>query len=351
MTAPPGVVLTVPFENPRRWWPDLSSRGRVSAGPGQGTHHDALLHAVDFALPSGTPVLAAASGQVVAVEDGFPDNGALERHRCYEANYVAVWHAPQTFSRYYHLQQGSVCVRPGQSVARGQQLASSGHSGYSSGPHLHFDVVPFLPRCMASIHAVPPDNQPSPPMDLPLPHMACCPAAFSAFLQPGSVGTPRPFTVVDGPPEAGSIEPGCVAVVRRGSGTFACIVQACEAAGAAAAVVVNGSEEPAPLFSMFGMVHQAAIPAVMVAAGAGRWLSANPDARLVIGGSARFTSSRPLALLRSHIRHARAQLCRRRPRPAARSTTRPPPARARRTLPAPLPSSCGGWPRTSTRFA
>ncbi|KAG5186676.1 hypothetical protein JKP88DRAFT_353910 [Tribonema minus] len=51
-------------------------------------------------------------------------------------------------ARYYHLAAGSACVWVGQRVEAGDIIARSGNTGYSSTPHLHFDVVDLLPeRC------------------------------------------------------------------------------------------------------------------------------------------------------------------------------------------------------------
>ncbi|HSG66493.1 MAG TPA: M23 family metallopeptidase, partial [Gammaproteobacteria bacterium] len=41
---------------------------------------------------------------------------------------------------YAHLQWDSIRVEPGQRVARGELLARSGNTGFSTGPHLHFVV-------------------------------------------------------------------------------------------------------------------------------------------------------------------------------------------------------------------
>ena len=55
-------------------------------------------------------------------------------------NFVAIEHRDGTFATYYHLKKDGVLVRIGESVDRGDQLGYSGNTGYSSGPHLHFQV-------------------------------------------------------------------------------------------------------------------------------------------------------------------------------------------------------------------
>src|SRR5690606_16039404 len=56
------------------------------------------------------------------------------------ANVVRVLHDDGTMSLYGHLNWNSIRVRPGQRVARGEYLADSGNTGFSTGPHLHFVV-------------------------------------------------------------------------------------------------------------------------------------------------------------------------------------------------------------------
>lgn len=132
---------------------------------GSGSHATAEhRHAVDFAAPVGTPVLAARDGVVMQVESRFADNtasyssssdniasnsiaspatlpashdtdGIVER-----ANSVRVLHDDGSMALYAHLQRGGVRVLPGQRVRRGQVIALSGNSGFSLGPHLHFAV-------------------------------------------------------------------------------------------------------------------------------------------------------------------------------------------------------------------
>lgn len=99
-------------------------------------------HAVDFAMPEGTPVVAARGGRVLAVEwrHGGEDEDA-EVPFSDHGNTVLVRHADGTRGRYSHLRHRGVAVKPGQVVAEGEVIGYSGTTGYSSGPHLHFGVV------------------------------------------------------------------------------------------------------------------------------------------------------------------------------------------------------------------
>jgi murein DD-endopeptidase MepM/ murein hydrolase activator NlpD len=98
--------------------------------------------ALDFDLPLGTPVHAARAGQVVRVKEDSQTGGPDEKLGP-QANQVWVLHADGTIARYMHLQHQGADVELGQRVAAGDLLGRSGDTGYSRGPHLHFDV--FVP--------------------------------------------------------------------------------------------------------------------------------------------------------------------------------------------------------------
>jgi murein DD-endopeptidase MepM/ murein hydrolase activator NlpD len=90
-------------------------------------------------MPEGTKVYSAREGTVRATEDRF-DLSCWSDDCGRYANFVEILHADGTVGRYFHLQQGSVLVRPGQRVARGEAIARSGDTGYATVPHLHFGV-------------------------------------------------------------------------------------------------------------------------------------------------------------------------------------------------------------------
>ena len=103
------------------------------------SHHGAERFTLDFGMPVGTPVHAARDGVVVLVEDSHAVGCA--REECGRlANFVVVLHSDGTTGEYFHLERGSVALRVGDRVARGQPLARSGNTGYSTAPHLHFGV-------------------------------------------------------------------------------------------------------------------------------------------------------------------------------------------------------------------
>ena len=107
------------------------------------SHVGAEQFTLDFGMPVGTPVHAARDGVVVLFEDSH-DGGCLREECSRLANFVVVLHADGTTGEYFHLERGSVSVALGDRVQRGQLLALSGNTGYSSAPHLHFGVYRTL---------------------------------------------------------------------------------------------------------------------------------------------------------------------------------------------------------------
>ncbi|RLP95613.1 M23 family metallopeptidase [Micromonospora sp. BL4] len=87
------------------------------------------LHAgIDLALPSGTPIHAAAAGTVVQAGDAADGYG----------NSVFVDHGNGYLTHYAH--QSRIAVTVGQKVKAGQVIGYEGATGDATGPHLHFEV-------------------------------------------------------------------------------------------------------------------------------------------------------------------------------------------------------------------
>ena len=115
---------------------------KVSQGFHGSTHADSLSHAYDFTCPSGTPVYAARRGTVIDYATHFRNTpSVLDRQR---ANFVVVRHEDDTYARYFHLKKA--LARVGDRVDRSTIVGLSGNSGFSTGPHLHFDVVDVYPK-------------------------------------------------------------------------------------------------------------------------------------------------------------------------------------------------------------
>lgn len=98
-------------------------------------------HAVDMGMPIGTDVFAARSGIVFDVASNNFRGGLDPQRDSKAANVIRILHDDGTYAIYAHLNWNSIRVRPGDRVRRGEYIADSGNTGFSSGPHLHFAVV------------------------------------------------------------------------------------------------------------------------------------------------------------------------------------------------------------------
>ncbi|WP_373003298.1 peptidoglycan DD-metalloendopeptidase family protein [Sulfurimonas sp.] len=106
---------------------------------GSSTHKGASSYAVDFIMDVGTKVYAARGGRVVDIKEDSDKVGYSESFAKY-GNFVTIEHDDATFATYYHLKKFGAYVKVGESVNRGDLIGYSGNTGYSSGPHLHFQV-------------------------------------------------------------------------------------------------------------------------------------------------------------------------------------------------------------------
>jgi murein DD-endopeptidase MepM/ murein hydrolase activator NlpD len=104
-------------------WP---TRGTLTSG--YGWRWGRMHRGIDIGAPTGTPVVAAAAGEVVF--SGWNSGGY--------GNMVDIRHADGSVTRYAH--NSRLLVRVGQQVDQGQTISEVGSTGYSTGPHLHFEV-------------------------------------------------------------------------------------------------------------------------------------------------------------------------------------------------------------------
>lgn len=84
---------------------------------------------IDIANGIGTPIVAAQSGTVI---DAGPASGF--------GNWVRIKHSDGTVTVYGHM--STIDVTVGQQVQAGQKIAGIGNEGFSTGPHVHFEVYP-----------------------------------------------------------------------------------------------------------------------------------------------------------------------------------------------------------------
>ena len=127
-------VYRLPFESGNRFEVTQSYQGPHSHNQGSESEF-----AIDFKMPLGTRICAAREGVVIAIRDDSTVGGADKNlERC--ANFVIVRHSDGTYANYVHLNPHSVVVKLGQKVQAGTALAQSGETGWTTTPHLHFDV-------------------------------------------------------------------------------------------------------------------------------------------------------------------------------------------------------------------
>jgi murein DD-endopeptidase MepM/ murein hydrolase activator NlpD len=101
--------------------------GPITSGFCEVRSYEACHPGIDIAVPTGTPIHAAAAGRV-AIAGWVGGYG----------NYTCIQHSASLSSCYGH--QSSIQVSVGQQVSQGQVIGLSGSTGNSTGPHVHFEV-------------------------------------------------------------------------------------------------------------------------------------------------------------------------------------------------------------------
>lgn len=126
-----------PLSSPEQYLPNSPQKFNGYIWPaegvftsGYGMRWGRMHRGIDIAAPIGTPIVAAAPGEVVVA--GWSRGGY--------GNLVKVKHPDGSLTLYAH--NNKILVRKGQEVTQGQQIAEMGSTGRSTGPHLHFEIHP-----------------------------------------------------------------------------------------------------------------------------------------------------------------------------------------------------------------
>lgn len=110
---------------------------------------------IDYAAPTGTPILAAGDGRVITAA----------RNK-YNGNYLFIQHGEQYKTKYLHLSAFARGVKAGARVRQGQVIGYVGATGMVTGPHLHYeflvDGVHRNPRTVTLPNAAPIESQSRP---------------------------------------------------------------------------------------------------------------------------------------------------------------------------------------------
>lgn len=124
-------------------WPQKVFFGKLRYFVSQGcdeafSHNGNRANATDFSMPEGAHVAAARGGVVFEVEEHF-DKGGEDEALVDAANVVQILHEDGSISMYAHLQKDGALVDEGDHVIAGDVIGLAGNTGFSTGPHLHFE--------------------------------------------------------------------------------------------------------------------------------------------------------------------------------------------------------------------
>jgi murein DD-endopeptidase MepM/ murein hydrolase activator NlpD len=129
-------IYTIPYQEGEQY-------GIGQAYGGKFSHYvKGKTHAIDFTMEEGTPVCAAREGLVIFIKDNSNKHGKTIKYQEY-GNYITIYHKDGTMANYFHLKKNGSKVKVGDKVKAGEVIALSGNTGWSSGPHLHFQVFSF----------------------------------------------------------------------------------------------------------------------------------------------------------------------------------------------------------------
>jgi len=130
----PDFVYRLPFQKGERHRISQTCFGSVSHQKGSEAEY-----AVDFSMEEGSFVCAAREGRVIALRDDSHEGGPSDKFKQCD-NFIIIRHADGGYGRYSHLRYKGVLVKLGSVVQSGTIIGLSGNTGFSSGPHLHFEV-------------------------------------------------------------------------------------------------------------------------------------------------------------------------------------------------------------------
>ena len=94
---------------------------------------------LDFKMKKGSKICAAREGVVIEAR-ADSDKGGLKEENLADGNYIIIRHEDGSIANYWHLDKDGVFVTVGSYVTKGQLIGSSGNTGYTAFPHLHFQV-------------------------------------------------------------------------------------------------------------------------------------------------------------------------------------------------------------------
>ena len=136
-----------PLSSPEEYLPNFfngyiwPAQGTFTSG--YGWRWGRMHRGIDIAAPIGTPIFAAATGEVIFA--GWNSGGY--------GNLVKLKHSDGSVTLYAH--NNKILVHQGQKIKQGQQIAEMGSTGFSTGPHLHFEIRPNGTKAIDPIALLP----------------------------------------------------------------------------------------------------------------------------------------------------------------------------------------------------
>lgn len=135
---------------PKFFLPWATGESRIISQGNDGAYSHVDRFAWDFPMPTGTPILAVAAGRVIDVRQNSAADARLTLEVGAPANFVSIDHGGGSTGLYAHLDTFAALVIPGQLVARGQVIGYAGNTGFSTAPHLHYEVFDIHGRSAPS---------------------------------------------------------------------------------------------------------------------------------------------------------------------------------------------------------
>ncbi len=135
-----GDVLNAKHDDSYEYLLPFASNEAYVVGQGYGgrfSHQN--MNCLDFNMEVGSKVCAAREGTVIRVKEDS-NTGCVSAQCQGKANYIVIYHDDGTSARYIHLKHNGSKVKIGDKVKAGDVIGYSGNTGWSSGPHLHFEV-------------------------------------------------------------------------------------------------------------------------------------------------------------------------------------------------------------------
>jgi len=123
------------------------------------THIGMDAHAIDFVVPEGSVVRAAAPGKIIFIKidsDQGGDDSVYENFKFY--NHIVVKHDNGEYTEYGHLKFHGANRKVGDTVNAGDVIGYSGNTGHSEKPHLHFSVF-VLEKMKPDFEKLPPSKK------------------------------------------------------------------------------------------------------------------------------------------------------------------------------------------------